>query len=54
MAKKLSNQKKSEYNCPAKRCPAPADFRNFPELMNYVRAEWRRRLITARARKKKV
>jgi len=43
MARRLANQKRSEYHCPAKVCPAPADFARFPELMRMVRDEWRGR-----------
>ena len=37
-------KKKREYCCSQKVCPRPADFAQFPELMRYVRAEWRTRM----------
>lgn len=40
MARRLQNQKRSEYYCPAKKCPAPADLRRFPEIQREVRTEW--------------
>lgn len=40
MAKKLSAQKRSEYHCPAKACPVPADLRRFPEIQREVRKDW--------------
>ena len=53
MAKRLSAQKRDSYQCPPKACPAPADLLQFPEIMNRVRAEWRRRMEDARNRKRK-
>jgi hypothetical protein len=52
MAKKLKDQKKLKYRCPAKACPYPADFRGFPELQAYVNAEWRYRMEYCRKWKK--
>lgn len=49
MARRLKDQKRSEYDCTAKRCPKPADFARFPELMNDVRNEWQQRLIFQRS-----
>lgn len=40
MARRLQNQQRSEYHCPAKKCPAPADLRRFPEIQREVRSEW--------------
>ena len=53
MAKKLSKQKREAYNCSSKACPQPADFRQFPELMNAVRSEWRSRMNYCRTWKKR-
>jgi hypothetical protein len=44
MARKLKDQKRSEYDCAAKRCPNPADFARFPELRRQIRIEWQNRL----------
>ena len=52
MAKRLSDQKKSGYRCPPKSCPNPADFKGFPELQAYVRAEWRKRMENCKKWKK--
>ena len=49
MAKKLATQKRSEYQCPPKVCPNPADLRQFPSIMARVRAEWRNRMEAARS-----
>ncbi len=48
MARRLQQQKRSEYHCPAKVCPNPADLRQFPNLMGIVRAEWASRMTAAR------
>jgi hypothetical protein len=53
MAKKLSKQKREAYICPPKACPAPADYRRFPELMMAVRSEWRSRMNYCRNWKKR-
>ena len=52
MARRLQNQKRSEYYCPPKTCPSPADLRPHPQLMARVRTEWEFRMANARARKK--
>ena len=52
MAKRLQDQKKSGYACPPKTCPNPADFRGFPELQAYVRAEYKYRMEYCRKWKK--
>lgn len=49
MARKLKDQKRSEYDCAAKRCPHPADFARFPELMRQVSIEWSSRLVYCRS-----
>lgn len=48
MAKRLAQQKRSEYRCPPKSCPVPADLRYFPELMNMVRQEHQGRIRQSR------
>lgn len=58
MARRLQNQKRSEYHCPAKVCPNPADLRQFPSLMKLVPEEWASRMTgskngTARIRRAK-
>lgn len=49
MARRLQNQKRSEYQCPPKACPAPADLRGHPSIMHLVRLEWRSRMDNCRS-----
>lgn len=37
-------KKKRAYRSPPKQCPNPASLAGFPELMSYVRLEWRSRM----------
>jgi hypothetical protein len=49
MARRLQNQKRSEYQCPPKACPRPASLAGFPELVGYVRKEWVNRMNDCRS-----
>ncbi len=51
MARRLQNQKRSEYHCPAKSCPAPADLRGLPGIQREVRKEWAARMEFCRSGK---
>ncbi len=42
-------RKRREYECPPKRCPNPADYAGFPELMVKVRQEWKSRMLNKRS-----
>ena len=49
MARRLQNQKRSEYKCPPKACPRPADLAQFPYIMGFVRKEWVARMVFCRS-----
>ena len=41
------------YNCPAKRCPAPADLARFPEIQALVRKDHSKRITYMRSKEGK-
>lgn len=41
------------YNCPAKRCPAPADLARFPEIQYLVRKDHAKRIAHMRSKEGK-
>lgn len=49
MARRLQNQKRSEYQCPPKAVPQPADMARFPELRREIVNEWRNRMVYCRS-----
>ena len=49
MARRLQNQKRSEYQCPPKTVPRPADLARFPELQREVIREWQSRIAYCRS-----